>query len=217
MPDTVDTFVSSMNALHNINIRRDYLAYDESTYEKITPLARFVFEFFIYNSLYRVNWERSVSREIVHHNSERCTESQQQSAFEHFIQARIGMETTILKRAFSRPLRHNMQNRLSAYFRESDQKCQRFFQDFQSLCKMPEDSLNFESPDDFFQKIENCRRFVYSVRCNLFHGRKNIQKVMDTMQAERFGVYGFFLAGLISLFFEAFRNGETESRLFDDR
>lgn len=62
----VATFICKLHKMHQDNDERDYYAKDQGgQYVSIMPLTPFVFEFFIYNSIYQVDWPTSLETEYI--------------------------------------------------------------------------------------------------------------------------------------------------------
>ncbi len=86
--------MASLHGPHHDTSRRVFSAIKVDaphSQKNISPLTNFIFEFFIYNSLYAVDWETSIDKGAIHlHSRENgLTESKIQNAFETFCRHRI--------------------------------------------------------------------------------------------------------------------------------
>jgi hypothetical protein len=219
----METLASMINTLHQVhldNSRQYYFArqWSRNGLERsrpIMPATPFVFEYFIYNSIYQIDWaESEKSGNRVEHpvsqdeegNTSRLTEGKQQSLLEKFLKERCSKE--LLVRAFE-PLAHlrDLKGSWTRIRTESPDKLKQgndFFRRIWELGEMQRQGT-LEPTGKVFRKIGNCRRFVYGVRCNIFHGSKSMAAFEDAAQCRRIEVYELFLQCLVSLFFLAWK------------
>lgn len=175
----------------------------------IMPLTPFVYEFFLFNSLYQVDWEASSGASgLVFH--EGGYESTKQRAFINFVKPHAIKKPADLYRAFE-PLIHidRMEGewtRVTPDSRISTSNGAKFFSailKFQTLlgqCKTPQDVPTNKRTFDI---LVNCTYYINQVRNNIFHGSKTLEDVNERNQKRRIEVYDLFLKGLTSLFFLA--------------
>lgn len=217
---SLQTFIDTLHSVHLDNSRQYYYARQwnrngSARSRPIMPATPFVFEFFIYNSIYQIDWtesEKSGSRadhptiQDEEGYSPRPTEGSQQSSLEKFLKEKCRIKPELLIRAFE-PLAHlrKLEGEWTRIRTESPKKLkegEHFFRRIRELGEMQRQGT-LEPTRKVFDKIGNCRRFVYGVRCNIFHGSKSMAAFEDPEQCRRIEVYELFLQCLVSLFFLA--------------
>lgn len=212
MTDSIKGLVNVLHGVHIDNSEHHYYAERPSGRRvSIMPLTSFVYEFFLFNSLYQVDWIASNDQaRLVFHLENDFGESKKQRAFLSFIK-NYGIEKPAdLYRAFE-PLLHIEKaegdwTRVTPDSRILDSQGDKFFRDIRQLqvlleqCKTPSD---FPTNKNTFDILKECTRFIYLVRNNIFHGSKTLGEVYEPNQKRRIEVYDLFLKGLTSLFFLA--------------
>lgn len=201
---TLDNLISTLRAVHEDNrVSQHFRQRDgDPTPYSTMYLAPFVFQFFIYNGLYQIDWESSLQTgAIVNHRH--GTEEEQQDAFESFLRPRTTPQT--FAQAFSALPHLALSGDWTAVVPDPRIAVEdgRLF--FGRLRKFQEDvrrgTKHKALVEQGFQRIAELRPFIYAVRCNIFHGRKSLAEVADRSQNQRLQVYFLFLQGLVSLFF----------------
>jgi len=172
------------------------------------PATSFVYEFFIYNSLYQLDWSESIDPADLVPTRQR--ETDQQKRLEDFIRGRCKRSgpSAILFRAFQ-PFQ--MLGDLTADWtrvqpggRITPEDGVAFFKnihDLQHMVKQAAPGGAIEPEERVFQLIQDCRRYVYLVRNSIFHGAKTLGQIYERDQRRRIEVYDLFLKCLVSLFF----------------
>lgn len=214
MPDSIREFVEPLRGWHEAIRRNEYFSFEGRTGRQITALTRFVFEFFIYNSLYQVDWERSGPCAIQRHSSE-MPESRQQEIFEDHLRE-IGTQHQLeVRNIFTMMIRRNrLQDRSEDEGGRIYRRFARSLEAIQTMLEKPDATLDVPA---FFEEIRRCRKVVYEVRCNLFHGRKTMAMALEPDQERRLRAYWEFLSCLIGFFFTSCREGGHELPLSPDR
>jgi len=173
----------------------------------IMPVTPFVFEFFIYNSLYQVDWSASLQAGCVRNHPETFTETKQQSKLEKFLKPHIREEPALLYKAFL-PIRDaTLEGDWTAVVPDSrisakDGEC--FFDRLRVLqtrlhnTNQPE---QLQVNNSLFDLIGKCRWYVYLVRNNIFHGSKTLGETYEPKQRRRIEIYLTFLRCVTELFF----------------
>ena len=204
---TIENFIDSIHRAHLDNAKTTYKASPRGV--SISPLTNFVFETFLFNSLYSVDWVGSFEQEsLVWHDvgQEGPTESKKQREQLKFCRQRLSDETdhSGLNNAFQPLL---SLGDLSASWasvtpdsRISLEDGEAFFAKLTQLSQRAVDNELVPTKKDF-DIIQNCCRFVYMVRNNIFHGQKTLGQIYDRDQLRRIAVYDLFLRCLNSLFF----------------
>lgn len=208
---TIENFVDSIHQAHLDNARQVYVAKTlgrRQSQQDVSPLTNFVFEFFLYNSLYAVDWERSYAEgHLFHHDREIINEAKMQNALETFCRQRCREgNSSILTEAFL-PLAglNDLTGQWTHITTDDRIKAEdgvRFFGKIAELGQLAE--RNELGPTrSTFELIASCRYFAYGVRNNIFHGSKSLGETYEENQARRIGVYDLFLRCVTSLFFLA--------------
>jgi len=213
MPDrSAEELVAVLHGVHCDNSKLQYYAERPNGGRvSIMPLTPFVYEFFLFNSLYQVDWIASNEETgLVFHPENDFGESKKQKSFISFIKSYATKKPADLYRAFE-PLLHIEKaegdwTRVTPDSRISLSQGDRFFRDIRKLqvlleqCKRPSDiPINRNT----FEILKECTYFIYLVRNNIFHGSKALGEVYERNQKRRIEVYDLFLKGLTSLFFLA--------------
>ena len=98
-------FISSIYQTHLDNIKSVYKVSPEGK-KPIMPLTNFIFEFFIFNSLYQIDWFDSCeNRNIIYHDRESESENNQIAKFLKFIRKNNQYGKSLLIDCFE-PLKH---------------------------------------------------------------------------------------------------------------
>lgn len=174
------------------------------------PLTPFVYEFFLYNSLYQIDWYESILRGTVVASSDELSETQQQRRLWSFIRDHVRKNPADLYRAFE-PLLHlapieGQWCEVAGDGRISRDEGRKFFNATRAL----QDELRAcDNPDLMptnrrtLDLVEKARFFIYQVRNNVFHGSKSLGATYEKNQRRRLEVYELVLKGITSLFFLA--------------
>ena|GEM_PF-1011222 len=213
MPDrSAEELVTVLHSVHCDNSKLQYYAERPSGGRvSIMPLTPFVYEFFLFNSLYQVDWVSSNEKAgLVFHPENDFGESKKQKAFLYFIKLHAIEKPADFYRAFE-PLLHierteGAWTRVTPDSRISILLGEKFFRDILQLqtileqCRMPSD---IPTNKKAFEILKDCTYFIYLVRNNIFHGSKTLGETYEQNQKRRIEVYDLFLKGLTSLFFLA--------------
>lgn len=176
----------------------------------IMPLTPFVFEFFLFNSLYQVDWENSFVNGTLSYHPDDYGESKQQAEFVKFIRTHARKKPADLYRAYEPllylPKADGEWTKVTPDSRISVAQGESFFRkilEFQTIlekCNTPDE---MPTSNKVFELIDKARYFIYLVRNNIFHGSKSLGEAYETNQRKRIEVYDLFLKGLTSMFFLA--------------
>lgn len=218
----IRSFVESLHQVHIDNSKLQYFACTLKGKQYSTaPLTPFIFEFFIFNSLYQIDWVASMdSAQITSQgaNSEKRSESQNQRSFIKFLQTHASDHPQDLYRAFAPILSLGAMRgdwtKVASDERIKESDGDDFFMRIEQIqtelitCTSPS---KMRTSNSVFKLIENCAHFIYLVRNNVFHGSKSLGDTWDEKQIRRLEVYGLFLKCLTSLFFLVFNIQEVAS------
>lgn len=206
-----EEFISVLHRVHCDNSELQYYAERLGGGKvSIMPLTPFVYEFFLFNSLYEVDWMASNLASTLVPHPESFKESQKQRAFIKYVKPHASKKPADFYRAFE-PLIHidlteGEWSRVTPDSRITITDGEKFFRDirkFQTLlreCKTPQ---NLNSGKSTFKIMDDCTYYINKVRNNIFHGSKTLGDVYEPNQKRRIEVYDLFLKGLTSLFFLA--------------
>ena len=173
------------------------------------PLTPFIYEFFLFNSLYQIDWAQSCKQQELVFHREDMFENTKQKKFIDFLRDHARKHPEHLHRAFD-PLvdfqdLDGLWTKVDADSRISDTDGKNFFEriqeirDLLSSCRNPTElSISNSKPD-----LDGCTRYINKVRNNIFHGSKTLGDAANANQKRRLEVYEIFLKGLTSLFFLA--------------
>lgn len=207
MPE-LSNLISMLYAVHRDSSRLQHFARDSSdNSERSTmPVTAFVYEYFLYNNLYSIDWNESQGeRSVIYHPLDKSESSKQQSLEDYF--RPIANENphlvansfkVLIPIPFKGPWR---QVNPDPYISIKDGDA--FFKALEDLIefiKLPEGDLK-QKMGKVFSRIQSGRLFVYKVRNNIFHGTKSLGEVWDPDQSMRINVYYHFLKGLNRMFF----------------
>ncbi len=212
MSQDVTNHVESLRRVHDDNSSAKHFAEDPFGTQRSTMfLTAFVYEYFIYNSLYQVDWPKSTdSGDLKYYD--RGGEERKQTAFEGFLKSESTPD--LVRRAFMDLGTHSMEDSWTKIKPDpgiSSEEGEKFFHDFRQFQKTlhrlepPKDPVKIKKDfEGAFMRIGELRPFIYAVRCNIFHGRKSLAEAVDKNQNKRIEVYFLFLKGLVTSFFEVF-------------
>lgn len=206
---SIRALIDILHQVHCDNSKQQYYAERPRRHRvSIMPLTPFVFEFFLFNSLYQVDWTTSLRKgELIFH-PEDYSESKQQAEFIKFIRSHVREKPVDFYRAFE-PLSYLPKTigswtkvtpdaRISLSYGESFFKKICDLQTILENCIVP---AEMPTSKKVFELIDDCRYYIYLVRNNIFHGSKTLGEVYETNQKRRIEIYDLFLKGLTSLFF----------------
>ena len=221
--DSVDNFLGILHEAHLENARSAYFAKrplaraPRDQNRSTMPMTSFVYEFFIYNSIYQYDWETSRSNKELTpwpRNVAGLTglrDDEQQDNLEAFMKKCCNETPPILLRAFE-PLSEltDLEEEWTTVVADPNislKDGQDFFRRLLDIVsRIRKAQLGEElARGRLFDLINSCRRFIYKVRCNIFHGSKSLDETSEPNQRRRIEVYDLFLKCLVSLFFLAVR------------
>lgn len=210
---TVSNLIEVLGNAHTDNGKLYYFGTvdPEERGHEIMPVTPFVFELFIYNSIYQVDWPASLkSRCVVNHPREveaGFSETKQQRELEKFLKSYVRKHPALLYESFL-PIRdatlEGVWTTVVPDPRISTEQGARFFEHLRQLrdilrsTSRPED---VQVNETCFKLIEDCRYYVYLVRNNIFHGSKTLGETYEPSQRRRIELYLKFLRCINRLFF----------------
>lgn len=211
-------FVSILERAHDDNARYRYYAKLEQQNRPIStmPITPFVFEFFIYNSIYQVDWVKSIEKGVLQNHPDGSpdgfSESKCQRELEKFLKLHGRNAPQLVHQEFSPLVSLELSGGwliINPDSRISETHGQRFFQslkNIQGIVGAVEEPGELSVNNRLFDSIETCRYYIYLVRNNIFHGSKTLGHTYEENQRRRIEVYLLFLRSLTGLFFSTFRS-----------
>ena len=203
----LENYVDSIHHSHLDNALNYYTArsLEQQNSKSISPLTNFVFEFFLFNSLYSIDWSASVEAgKLVAHDREK-TETQQQAAFLQFCRSKFDSIDLVKVSALFLPLAMIPDSSGDWTAVTPDSRIEldegkRFFRkvgEIGEMAKANQIKANKATKDLFV----DCCKFIYDVRNNIFHGAKTLGEIYDPDQSRRISVYDVFVRCINSMFF----------------
>ncbi len=184
------------------------------------PLTSFVYEFFIYNGIYQVDWENTREEGRLAYHPRSMREEECQRALWSLLADFARREPASLYRAFEPlaacPAVEGSWTKITPDGRIGREEGERFFKVISGLqglieaCDRPEE---LAVTDSLLESIDEARGFVYRVRNNIFHGSKTLGEIHEPGQRRRIEIYDMFLKGINSLFFLKWRRDPVASDL----
>ena len=205
---SISSFVDILYNVHCDNSKQQYYAEKIGRRISTMPLTPFVYEFFLFNSLYQVDWNKSLdAKELIFH-PDTYSESKQQKEFIKYLKSYSKNKPSDLYRAFEPlvylPVIEGKWTHVTPDARISKKHGVSFFEKIKELQEIIESCNN---PNEIpvtkkvFELIDKGVYYIYLVRNNIFHGSKTLGEVYERNQKRRIEVYEIFLKGVTSLFF----------------
>lgn len=221
----IENFINIMHRVFHDNAAMKHYARFRDRPRSTMPVTSFVYNFFIYNSIYQFDWEYSMRQGRLVHWDEKSQddsppqadqalqplkEAQKQHELEVFMREICKSKTDLLSQALC-PL-GKLEDLRGSWTHVSDgsritsSDGQRFFHHIFELS----DTVRRESDgaDGIvqpskrnFNLIKECRFYINRVRNNIFHGSKSLGQIWDQSQKQRLAHYDLFLKCLVNLFF----------------
>ncbi len=178
---SIDNYLDTLRQAHCDNARQVYYAMGWQRSRSTMPVTSFVFDFFIYNSIYQYDWERSIAEADMVAWEDEPTEPQQQNGLERFVRSQCASNPQFLMRAFE-PLIH--MDELAGEWTEitpiagtrgiTTEEGRQFFRKLTQLRDRVRSRDDLKINKSLFKLISSCRHFVYRIRNAVFHGAKSI-------------------------------------------
>ena len=208
--DSSEALIALLHRAHCDNARLQYYAErPDGDRISIMPVTPFVYEFFLFNSLYDVDWENTGTGPLVFH-AETLDEAKKQRAFLSFLRKHAKHRPADIFRAFEPLLDVEVEDgswtQVTPDARISAADGDAFFRrvrEIRGLLAAADPPSAMPTTGRVFDLLRECTHFVYLVRNNVFHGSKTLGEIYEAKQKRRIEVYDLFLKGLTSLFFLA--------------
>ena len=172
------------------------------------PITPFVFEYFLYNSIYQIDWEATYPTNSVIFHPDEITPSKQKRKLNDFIKSNSIESPAKVYRAFHPltflpPLTGDWTS-ITPDARVAQIDGTRFFARIEKLKNL---ILDAKEPNEIctskklFGPLESALDYLSKVRNNIFHGSKKLTEIYEDKQRRRVEVYETFLKCYTSLFF----------------
>lgn len=211
MNESTQEFVRKMYAVHQDSRTLIHFAIDSRGRQarSTMPVTAFIYEFFLYNSLYSVNWLESLKqRTVISYPSKgkgSLQERPQQEKFELLLKVLAKNDPTLFRQGFTRITKRSLEGgwtKIKPDSKITDKAGDDFFSSFQKLqAVLANESFEESALAGVFTNIQVCRSFIYDVRCNIFHGNKRLGELGEDDQRRRVEVYHLFLRCIVDAFF----------------
>lgn len=205
--ENIRNLINVLHVPHTDNAKLQYYAKTiDNRHYSIMPHTPFVYELFIFNSLYQIDWKNTkIAGDLIFHSRESCGEFKQQKIFISYLKDCIKEHPEYIYRAFE-PLLYSETDGSWARVRPDARITEKEGEDFfRRIGKFKNMLPEYEKLDTnkIFHIIEQCLQFIYLVRNNIFHGSKKLGDFFESDQKKRIDIYDLFLKGVTSLFFLA--------------
>lgn len=206
------SFLEALHGSHLDNGRMVYYAakVGSGTKKPVMPATPFIFEYFIYNSIYQHDWiDSDARRDLVQHGEaarKRGGEGdQQRRLLDEFLLPACKKQPDLLWRAFA-PFQHLIDlngqwAKITPDANITAQQGKDFFAAVSAIQSIIQADPSSKSIDVFFDQLHICREFVGRVRNNIFHGRKKLDEIWIDGQRKRIELYHLLIQSINSLFF----------------
>lgn len=200
--------LQSLHYAHNENLRTFYRASTITTPDvSITPLTSFIFEYYIFNAIYQVDWLSSLEQgNIVQHqrsiHGNGLSEPAQQIELLNYLKSKLNLSDPPARDVFQGL--NFIYNRDGDWDRISDeserQSGEAFFDNIDYFRDLVPDGSQSQI-DELFARFRQSALYVYKIRNNVFHGRKRLVDAIQPQMAKRIFAYFLFISTINSLFF----------------
>ena len=206
---SIESLINTLHMVHLDNSRMQYYAKNKNGRSvSMMPLTPFIYEFFLFNSLYQIDWEKSLDERNLLYHPDICTESQKQTMFWNYLKAYAKTNPSLFYRAFEPigylPDLKSEWTEITPGTRVTEDQGKSFFRKVQIIqtlileCHTPNEMITSKK---VFEPINDCIYYIYQIRNNIFHGSKTLGQIHDANQKQRIEVYELFLKCVTSLFF----------------
>ena len=202
-------------ALHEASLRLEHaireLSRPDDPWQDFAP-SRFIYAFFTFNSIYSWDWQTSFesgcpSRWEAKPNGHYPTEVDQFKAYVRFCSDTLHPDApTIFTRRFVEACDTMRVSDSAVRMGQLDiTNADKQLKKLGEQMPKPVERLyaGTVTPQDFHSSACHVLRFVYGVRCNLFHGQKTHVQLLDAKQQARMLVYAALLTAANGLLFDA--------------
>jgi hypothetical protein len=227
MTDQTKPFLETLyNAFRDNSRMNHYAEYDGARVYSTMPITSFLYNFFIYNTVYQYDWDASIRQKTPSlWSAERDTqvrgeplespksdsEFARQKRLEKFMRKSCKRDTRILHRALI-PLSRlsDLNGRWTSLFvstsrthREAVESFFRHLSELSRAIQLAQETGDgvFAATKQNFEMIQKCRYFVYTLRNDIISGSKTLGDFDNINHEKRVAHYDLFIKCLLQLFF----------------
>jgi hypothetical protein len=209
MPEELDeseyyeeNFLNSMADAHRGIFDSEYFCKNYKKEISITEGSRFIFEYFIFNSLYSVDWKEPFEGGVIKKHELGKSELAMQRKFIKYLRPRT--EVTKIHQVIQNYIlpfkKHEVFDNVPSLRISGEEE--RDGKDFCSYVINIQKLINKnEIKNKFYENLQRCLRFIYAVRNNIFHGTKIPGDYWDEDQRLRVDLYSKIIGATNELFF----------------
>jgi hypothetical protein len=214
---SIADFIAALHASHLDNGRMVYYAAKADTSTRrsdikpVMPATPFIFEYFLFNSIYQHDWSESDQKNELlsfprnKRNHISLSEAAQQEKLLEYLKELCIKKPEIVGKAFA-PFKHLVDlngawTKIVPDHNLDEDSGMNFFHSVQEIRDMLHSDISADALPEFFKHINVCREFVGKVRNNIFHGAKSLEKIWDVGQRRRIELYHLVIQSINSLFF----------------
>jgi hypothetical protein len=202
-----NNFLTSMADAHKGIFNSKFFSKKHEEETIITEGSRFIFEYFIFNSLYSVDWKNSFEDGLIREPVPNLTELAMQSRFIKYLKPKT--EVTKIQQVIQNYIIPFGQfevfdniSSLKISRKENGDWDERSGEAFCSYILSIQKLANEkEIKTKFFENLKSSLRFIYAVRNNIFHGSKMPGDYWDDKQRIRVDLYSKIIGATNELFF----------------
>jgi hypothetical protein len=214
---SIHDFVNALHRSHLDNGRMVYYRAKANTASKrgeiepVMPATPFIFEYFLFNSIYQHDWEESDQKNellSLPRNKKKhiiLREGDQQEKLIEYLKELCIKKPELIERAFA-PFKHLVDltgawTKIVPDHNLDEDSGVIFFFSAREMQDMLRSGISVDALPTFFKHINVCREFVGKVRNNIFHGAKSLAQIWDEDQRRRIELYHLLIQSINSLFF----------------
>ena len=193
MPQETYPFLYLMQTLHEDSSRLQHFARNDVNDQAFStmPVTPFVYQFFLYNSIYQVNWRASTNQKYICFYGREVTESWQQRRLEYFIRQEDPSGASFIK-CFDALRNVNLTGEWTEVIEDDNitlESGEVFFDKLRELQIIIRQGRVVDT-DRLYCLVDDLRYFIYKVRNNIFHGVKTLHDIdRDALQKQRIDLY----------------------------
>ncbi len=204
----VENLIKMLHGAHLDNSTMQYVARRPRQSIPIMPLTPFVYEFFLFNSLYHVDWAAAAADGAVQEHPRGMWEGDQQRVFLDFVWDAIQGRPELLYRALEPlsflPRAEGDWTRITPDARITKDRGRSFFRavtELQRIVEACHEPQEMPVEPRVRELLDTAMDYVYRIRNNIFHGAKRLGEVYEPYHKRRIEACELVLKAITSLFF----------------
>jgi hypothetical protein len=204
MTTNTESFIEVLYNAHTENSSVIYHYQKGGQKKSMMPSTPFIHEFFIFNSLYSVDWKKSTDSKKIEYHASGISEQSKQNTFVKYICSQSCDDMEKYTKCFEPVLyfcQKNQDYKKIIPNRISEKEGEKFFSHLDSITSYLKNPSNKKINKTIREQIRKCTNYINKVRNNIFHGSKSPSQIWDTDQKLRIELYFLFTAAINALFF----------------